>query len=232
MLNSYYILVPVPIVIIIATVLIFYFLGIRLPPAFLLGIFLSLISVILIHPFSLDDQNKLIPQEGDFYASIYILLCIVSMIVLIIWIICTNRGKTCCEKTTDSKLFFGSYEQVDSIEPWPDRIVIESPDFMESPNSIEGIDDVPVVINVPPNNTDSGLLIDPNVPLEVEGTSGSEYDSAFTIDPRPNARNILPKKRREVTSNSFSAGTSYSPTNFNDDIKEYINSNRDVDGLY
>jgi hypothetical protein len=97
-MNPYIILVPVPPVVAVIISLIVYYLGLRIPSSIGLGIFCSLLSIIIIHPFHLDGDNHIDPQVGDFYTALYILVSLVSLISLGCYIACTNKEKKCCEK--------------------------------------------------------------------------------------------------------------------------------------
>jgi len=97
--DNYYILIPIPLLVVLITTVISYFCGLRIPSALGLGLFFSLITIIIIHPFHTNnDTGELTMEHGNFYVSVYIFVDILLIFGLFFYIVCKNKGHICCEK--------------------------------------------------------------------------------------------------------------------------------------
>ena len=78
----YIILIGLPLTVVLVITFFAYILGVRLHGALGLGIFLSLLTIIAIHPYHFIDNN-LEPEVGNTYVSIYVIIGLVLLILLI-----------------------------------------------------------------------------------------------------------------------------------------------------
>ena len=136
-MDTYYVLIPVPISTLLIVSIISYYLGLRIINAIGLGTFLSLISIIILHRFKFDENGKLIYEQVDLYVSIYIISCICILIFTICYLMCKYQSKTCCYKEPPGPESLyqdidGNY--IDSIDVHPEPIEPYN-DLLESSTS-------------------------------------------------------------------------------------------------
>lgn len=163
----YIILVGIPFAVLLVISFFAYILGARPHAAVGLGIFLSLIAIIAIHPYHFVDDN-LEPEIGNAYVSIYIVVGLTLLMILICYTICKDRSNTCCcakppPKTfsydSDPDMMDGFYEknvldpddnsirvQIERIKPYND-VISSSDEGVGSPLGDE------YVIDVKPSST-------------------------------------------------------------------------------
>jgi len=110
--ESYYVLIPVPIGLLLIITSISYCLGLKLISSIGLGVIISGITIVVLHPFHVNDQESLISEPGDYYVSLYIIFAVFIILILACITICTKlNNKFCCKETEDGGLVYLSYDQ-------------------------------------------------------------------------------------------------------------------------
>lgn len=126
-MDSYYALVGIPLGTLIVTSVVSYYCGLKLIGALGLGTFASIVAIIIVHPFHFDN-GVLLPEEGNFYTSLYILIGLIIFGILITIAACKDRTRRCCCKRPsvvydsigDPIDIEAGYSQTDPIEPYID----------------------------------------------------------------------------------------------------------------
>lgn len=94
--DNYFALIIIPLGLLIISALITYKLGLRIFPSIGIGLILSLISIVVLHKFHFDDNNKLINEIGNVYVSIYIITDLLLLLIIFCYLILKNANNKCC----------------------------------------------------------------------------------------------------------------------------------------
>jgi hypothetical protein len=125
-IDNYFILVPVPIAVLILVSLVGYFLGLRPISAIGLGLLVSLVTIIVLHPFHATTEGSVIQEPGNFFVSIYILLDILTMLFLLCYNMCKKKDEgCCCIKNPSGGLIYMKYDAPSNVYTSGNNIKID-----------------------------------------------------------------------------------------------------------
>lgn len=184
-MNPYIIIIGLPLAVLLIISFLAYILGANIQAAFGLGILLSMLTIIVIHPYHFINNN-LIPETGNTYVSIYIIVSVLMLIIIIVYSICKDRTNTCCfPKKEVSKFNYDIDPDTDPFNAFYKDNVLH-PDYESHIEKIQRYDIVLSDDDVKLDN--SGNSNDDNIFEEIPIDNQSTESESLTLGVSPAVR--------------------------------------------